>query len=99
MLDAAAELLDAADQRMGAADWEWIAYDHASREAAAWAAAVLPIAEELPDVALLCLQEALVLLRTMPLPTGHYVFEDAIKARLGALGLPFDVRRRLSLVA
>lgn len=84
---------------MGAADSEWIAYDHASREALALEAGVARFAHELPDVALLCLQEALQLLRTMRLPTGRYVFEDAVKARLSALGLPIEARRRLSLVA
>lgn len=99
MLETAAELLSVADERMGAADWDWIARDHAAAEATAFAAGVLEFALTHPGPALMCLEHALQLVHSLPLPTGRFIFQDRITAELRELGLPFEMRTKLRLVA
>jgi hypothetical protein len=99
VVGAAAELLDAVDERIGAADWEWVAYDHAGSEAAVFAAGCLQAAQTHPEVALLCLRHGLKLLHELAVPTARFVFQERISAELRELGVPLQVSQRLRLVA
>jgi hypothetical protein len=99
VLKAAAELLDAIDGRIGAADWDWVAYDHAGSEATVFVAGCLRVAATHPDVALMCLRHGLKLIHALPVPTRRFEFQCRITDELRELGLPFELRERLMLAA
>ncbi len=95
---AAAQLLDACEARLGAADEEWVVYDQASKEAVLVAAAALEWATEEPAQAGLVLDRAAALLGRLPVPTARLVFQQRLMAELVALGL-VEWSQKLQLVA
>jgi hypothetical protein len=83
---AAAELLDAADERLVAADLETVSYDHAAAEARLVVAGCLETASEAPDAALLILEITLQILTVLPLPTRQDELRLALRAELRRQG-------------
>ncbi len=89
-LQAATELLDAADERLVFLSDDWVAYDHAATEAVTFAAACISEAVQFPVPYCLALRHGIRLLRSLSRPTGMGEFRRRLWAELEPLGLPVE---------